>query len=65
MYICLCKAVSDKAIQHAIEQGHCSKRQIRECLGAGSVCGQCTPQIKSMLDRAYSNPLIMPDPVPA
>ncbi len=62
MYICVCKAVTDKDIHKAINQGCCSRRMLKQTLGAGSVCGQCTPMIREMLDQAQPTPPIIMSP---
>jgi bacterioferritin-associated ferredoxin len=52
MYICVCKAVNDKQIKSAIADGCCSRRQLSQCLGVGSVCGKCMPYVKQILDES-------------
>ncbi|MGR8930516.1 MAG: (2Fe-2S)-binding protein [Gammaproteobacteria bacterium] len=51
MYVCVCKAVTDQQVVHAIEQGACTRRQLMQCTGAGGVCGKCSPSLKSLLDE--------------
>ena len=51
MYICVCKAVTDKQIQQAIHNGACTRRQLYQCTGAGDVCGKCNNHIRQMLDE--------------
>lgn len=51
MYVCVCKAVTDSQITHAINQGVCSRRQVMECTGAGSICGKCSRHIKELVDE--------------
>lgn len=51
MYVCLCRAVTDRAIQKAIDQGATSYRDIRDQLDAGTCCGKCVPDIRDMLDE--------------
>jgi len=59
MYICLCKAVTDKQIKVAIDNGHCSRKQLRQCLGVGTVCGKCTSEVNQLLkDNVVEQPLI-------
>jgi len=55
MYICVCKAVTDKQIKTAIESGHCSRRQLSKCLGVGSVCGKCSHHVSQLLNENLSN----------
>ncbi|MGR9052630.1 MAG: (2Fe-2S)-binding protein [Gammaproteobacteria bacterium] len=51
MYVCVCKAITDRHIKTAIESGHCSRRQLHQCLGVGSVCGKCSRHVKQLLDE--------------
>lgn len=50
MYVCVCKAVTDTQIKHAISEGVSSRRELFKCLGVGSDCGKCNPQIKELLN---------------
>lgn len=51
MYVCVCKAVTDTHIAKAMDQGACTRRQLMQCTGAGSVCGKCSQSLKSLLDE--------------
>lgn len=55
MYVCVCKAVTDRQITEAISRGACNRRQLMECTGAGGVCGKCTASFKAMLDENTQN----------
>jgi bacterioferritin-associated ferredoxin len=59
MYICVCKAVTDKQIKQAIENGVCTRRQLYQCTGVGDVCGKCSRDIKQMLDESQQQYPIM------
>jgi len=59
MYICVCKAVTDKQIKQAINNGACSRREIYHCTGAGDVCGKCTRHIRQILEENPMQPFIM------
>ncbi len=41
MYICICNAVTDREIRHAVELGCDSYRKIHGELGVGTCCGKC------------------------
>lgn len=58
MYVCVCKAVTDKQIKSAIDNGACSRRQLYQCTGAGDVCGKCSRHIKLLLDEN-----LLPQPI--
>jgi bacterioferritin-associated ferredoxin len=51
MYVCVCRAVSDKKIRHAVEQGACSLRALKDQLGVGSVCGRCVPETRQLIEQ--------------
>nr|WP_087147773.1 (2Fe-2S)-binding protein [Crenothrix polyspora] len=60
MYVCICKAVTDKQVKSAIAEGHCSRRQLNQCLGVGSVCGKCSHHVKQLLNESRLETCIMP-----
>lgn len=41
MYICVCRAVTQRHIEHAVERGITRMRDLREHLGVTSECGRC------------------------
>jgi bacterioferritin-associated ferredoxin len=49
MIVCVCKAVSDKHIQAAIDNGAVSLGQIVQELGVGTCCGSCVPHVEETL----------------
>lgn len=49
MYVCLCKAVTDKAIKQKVAEGVCSMRELKSCLGVASQCGKCSCQAQQIL----------------
>ncbi|EKE77085.1 bacterioferritin-associated ferredoxin [Gallaecimonas xiamenensis] len=52
MYVCLCHAVTDKAIRKAAASGCSSLAQLRCELGVASQCGKCARQAKAILNEA-------------
>ena len=52
MYICICKAVTDKQIRRAAANGVDNLYELRETLGVGSVCGTCTTTANAILKDA-------------
>jgi bacterioferritin-associated ferredoxin len=52
MYICICRAVTDRQLRSAIEGGACTRKELAECLGVGRVCGKCNSDVKALLDGA-------------
>lgn len=51
MYVCICKAVTEKQIREAIDTGACTRKAISACLEAGTGCGKCNPEISKLLRR--------------
>ena len=68
MYICLCLGVTTSTVQHAIDAGARSTKQVAEACGAGSICGRCGHTIRTMIEAAAPDPsaskLIEPGKVP-
>lgn len=54
MYICLCRAVTDKQIRESIENGASSFREVREELDVGTCCGRCVPEARELIDQTLS-----------
>lgn len=54
MYICLCKAVTDRQIKAAIDQGACSLGKLRKTLGVASQCGKCSVSARELLQECQS-----------
>lgn len=44
MYICICKAVTDREIRQAAELGANSLGELQECLGVATCCGKCVQE---------------------
>ncbi|MGI8983987.1 MAG: (2Fe-2S)-binding protein [Acidimicrobiales bacterium] len=49
MYICHCRAVTDRRICEAIESGACDPDTVRRRCGAGGACGGCLPAVRALL----------------
>ncbi|WP_189532465.1 (2Fe-2S)-binding protein [Paludibacterium paludis] len=41
MYVCLCNAVTDTQIRHAVLGGAARMRDLSNCLGVAADCGKC------------------------
>ena len=54
MYICVCKAVSQKRIHRAVEEGAVSLRDLKNHTGLGSCCGKCVPDARRTLGEALA-----------
>lgn len=49
MYICLCKAVTDRQIREAIDRGNTRMSDLKRELGVCTGCGKCAPNVKEIL----------------
>lgn len=49
MYICHCRAVTDRSIKAAVLAGACDAVEIGERCGAGTGCGGCLPALRALL----------------
>lgn len=53
MYVCVCKAVNDRQIREAYENGACSMRLLNQQLGVGSCCGRCARCARDVLRQCH------------
>ena len=60
MYICVCKAVTDKQLRAAIDNGICTRRQLTQCLGVGKDCGKCNKEVRELLNQCKQQTNIYP-----
>lgn len=49
MYVCICKAVTDKQIRRAAAKGVDNLYELRESLGVASGCGSCAGAAEEIL----------------
>ncbi len=54
MYVCLCKAVTDREIRNAVAEGTRTMHGLRKQLGCTGQCGKCGPQVRAILDEGIS-----------
>lgn len=52
MYVCVCKAVTDRQIRQAVELGARSLADLKESLGVATGCGKCAPCAREVLRAA-------------
>lgn len=50
MYICVCKAVSDKEVRQLIQAGARTAAELERQCGAGGDCGSCISDLENLLD---------------
>lgn len=52
MYICICHAVTERDIQHAVESGVVKFQELAHQLHVAQQCGTCAKAAKECLNRA-------------
>jgi bacterioferritin-associated ferredoxin len=52
MFVCLCRGVSDRTIQRALDAGADSVEEVARRTGAGTCCGRCKPAIAAMVEQS-------------
>jgi bacterioferritin-associated ferredoxin len=55
MIICVCKAVSDRHIRAAVNDGATCLRDLTRELGVGTCCGKCLPEARATLSDSLAN----------
>jgi bacterioferritin-associated ferredoxin len=50
MFICSCKAVTDRTIKATLAAGARCPEAVSEMCGAGSMCGGCRPAIRKLIE---------------
>ena len=55
MYVCICNAVTDKAIKKAVKPGSNSFDKVCQKLDVGTCCGRCKPQAREIVSEALSD----------
>ena len=54
MYVCICKAVTDKQIRRAAARGVDNLYELREALGVASGCGSCASVAEAILSESHA-----------
>lgn len=49
MYVCICKAVTERQICKAVSEGAVRMNELRRDLGVCSNCGKCGPRVQGVL----------------
>jgi len=52
MYVCLCKAVTDRQIRESIAGGAASFADIRRELGVATQCGKCSQMARTIIETS-------------
>lgn len=56
MFVCSCRAVSDRTVRAAIAAGAASVDEVIERCAAGGDCGGCWPELQRLLDEVETRP---------
>jgi bacterioferritin-associated ferredoxin len=56
VYVCLCRAMTERTVASAIREGACSFADVARKCGAGTVCGGCRPAIVALIANGGSVP---------
>jgi bacterioferritin-associated ferredoxin len=51
MYICICNAVTEREIHHAVELGCDSYDKLSRDLGVGTCCGKCKKEASRVVNE--------------
>lgn len=49
MFVCLCKGITDRQVEAAIEEGATTLGKLRKSLGVATQCGKCGITTKEIL----------------
>ena len=56
MYLCICKAVTDRQIRQAVEQGVRTMGDLSVRFGIGIECGKCVDSVREVLEACLAAP---------
>ena len=68
MYVCICKAVTDRQIREAVSEGAATMRDLRRELGVCAGCGKCGRDARVILRESLEDsriPTAYPAPLAA
>jgi bacterioferritin-associated ferredoxin len=54
MIVCLCKAVSDRQIRAAVNNGTTGVRELARDVGLGTCCGKCLPEAQAIIAKTLA-----------
>ena len=64
MYLCICKAVTDRQIRQAVEQGDRTMGDLGIRFGIGIECGKCVDSVRELLEACLAAPPALVQPAP-
>ena len=54
MYVCLCRAITDRQVRESVENGASTFREVRDELNLGTCCGRCVPESRTLIDETLA-----------
>ncbi|NKI33635.1 hypothetical protein HFP89_00460 [Wenzhouxiangella sp. XN79A] len=54
MFVCICNAITDRAIREHAEQGVATLDELRLRTGCSDCCGQCADEAEAILRAAHA-----------
>jgi bacterioferritin-associated ferredoxin len=51
MYVCVCRGITDRQVETAIDEGADTREKVTATCGAGGGCGGCHDMIEGMIDE--------------
>lgn len=61
MYVCVCNAVTERHIEHAVNQGARRMRDLRQTLGVTAECNRCASCAKQCLSSTLKRAEVTED----
>lgn len=55
MYVCLCRAVTDRDVEQAMGCGHTTLPALQATLGVATGCGRCRNHVHQMLQKTHES----------
>ncbi len=56
MYVCVCRAISDRQIREVVDRGAKSLCEVQAHLPVASCCGTCEDTAREIIDTHAGNP---------
>lgn len=54
MYVCVCKAVTERQVHQAVKEGAKTVKDLKETLGVGTECARCVGCAKACIKEAQA-----------
>lgn len=54
MYVCVCKAITDRQVRSAVQDGAMTMKELRRRLDACSCCGKCGSRLRHVFSQVVT-----------